>query len=103
MRLFEKNVDGLLVEVPWKQVAAKKQGRRVSSVSFVAEVLWTAEEEAVRDAEEAAAQLAASERQRTAEVQTKERAAQRAAIQAKLGLTDEEISYLQAAVADKEG
>jgi len=53
-RLFEK-IDGLLVEVPHAEADKRREGRRHRGMSFVAEVLFTPEEEAARDAEEARA------------------------------------------------
>lgn len=98
IKLFEKTENGLLVEVPPAKAAMRRDGRRVSSVSFVAEVLWTAEEEAARDAEELAAQQAAHEQAQQREVSAKEQAARMAALREKLGLTDQELSDLRAAL-----
>jgi hypothetical protein len=54
IRLFEKLPDGRLSEVRADQAAALRGQRPFSVVSMVADVLWTPEEEAARDAEEAA-------------------------------------------------
>jgi hypothetical protein len=54
IRLFEKTEKGLPVEVDPSEADAAKAAWRYSSANFVAHVLYTAEEEAARDAEEAA-------------------------------------------------
>lgn len=54
IRLFEFNKQGLLVQIAPDKVAAAKEGRRFTSLSLPIEVLFTAEQEAERDAEEAA-------------------------------------------------
>jgi hypothetical protein len=76
IRLFEKTPAGLLVEVAPDQADATRAGRLVSRVSLEIEVLWTADEQARREAEEqeeatriargAAEQQAASERKAAA-------------------------------------
>lgn len=55
IRLFEKDTHGLLHEVPPAAADAARAGRRCSHVVLGVDVLWTAEEEAARDAEEAEA------------------------------------------------
>lgn len=54
IRLFETTSDGKLYEVDGDM----RGTRRVSSVSLIIDVLWTPEEEAARDAEEALAAAA---------------------------------------------
>lgn len=54
IRLFEKTDAGLLIEVDPAEADKRREGCRVSHVDLSIEVLWTAEEEAARDAEEAA-------------------------------------------------
>jgi hypothetical protein len=54
IRTFETTKDGLLVEVSPDAAEKARDSRRVSRVSFTADVLWTPEEEAARDAEETA-------------------------------------------------
>jgi len=60
VRLFEKNADGCLYEVPQSDAEKMRSGRSVSRVMTEIDVLWTAEEEAAREAEELAAQEAAA-------------------------------------------
>lgn len=55
IRLFEFNSKGLLVQIDPAKVEEAKKGRRFTSVSLPIEVLFTKEQEAERDAEEAAA------------------------------------------------
>lgn len=92
IRLFEK-INGLLVEVPPAEAGKRREGRRHRSMSFVAEVLLTAEEEATRDAEEAAD---AARRQAEAEALAADEADRRAAVDklSALGLTTKEIKAL---------
>lgn len=64
IRLFEK-IDGLLVEVHPNLAEQSKRSRRCSTMILTVEVLWTPEEEAARDLEEAEAlkeRVAAKER-----------------------------------------
>ena len=63
IRLFEKTPAGLLVEVDPAEADAARAGRRISAMHLPIEVLWTAEEEAARDAEETAAVADAKARQ----------------------------------------
>lgn len=87
IRLFEKTTDGLLVEVAPEQAIHRRATGTISRVSLEIDVLWTAEEEAARNAEEQAVQEA--ERSKDAE-----RRARRAAVLAKLqalGLTADEL------------
>lgn len=89
MTLFDI-VNGLLVEVDPAEADARRVGRRVSRRSIIADVLWTSEEEAARDAEEAAVEAA--------RVKANEEASARAARKAEaigklaaLGLTVDDI------------
>jgi hypothetical protein len=60
--LFEKR-DGLLVEIASDQAAAARQGRRVSRMAnFEFDLLWSAEDQARSEAENAAAEAAEAER-----------------------------------------
>lgn len=92
VRLFEI-VDGLLAEVPPEEAEKRREGRRHRSMSFVADVLFTPEEEAARDAEEAAD---AARRQAEAEALAADEADRRAAVDKlfALGLTTKEIKAL---------
>lgn len=89
--LFERNSDGLLVEVPDTQ--ERRKGRHVSRAIFEADILFTVEEEAARDAEEAAD---AARRQAEAEALAADEADRRAAVDKlfALGLTTKEIKAL---------
>jgi flagellar biosynthesis/type III secretory pathway protein FliH len=58
IRVFEKDANGLLHQVHPKSADAVRAGRRHSSMSVVVDVLFTPEEEAAREAEEAAAEKA---------------------------------------------
>lgn len=71
MRLFEKTPDGLLVEVPPDEAEARREGRRVSQVVLTCLVLWTADEEAARDVDEA--EVADDERERLRGIEMAER------------------------------
>ncbi len=100
IRLFEKTADGFLVEVPPSEAEARRAGRTVSHMSLVIDVLWTADEEAARAAEE---QEVAKARQARAQAladvmaereKQKQRAeAARAKIEA-LGLTEDDLRAL---------
>lgn len=92
MTLFDI-VNGLLVEVDPVEADARRVGRRVSRRSIIADVLWTSEEEAARDAEEAAD---AAHRQAEAEALAADEADRRAAVDklSALGLTTKEIKAL---------
>lgn len=93
VRLFEKNSKGLLVEVDPAEAEAKRAGRTVSHMNLTAEVLWTPEEEAAREAEkqEASAQLLA--RETAANRKSEVRQAALTKIQA-LGLSEDELKAL---------
>lgn len=54
IRLFEKDRTGLLVEVDPSKADVERATRRFGSMSVTIDVLFTPEEEAARDAEEAA-------------------------------------------------
>jgi hypothetical protein len=90
VRLFEKAPDGLLVEVSSAMAAAARAGRRFSSMSVVVDVLWTPEEEATRDAEEAAAAEATQERLRGLAMAEKRRADALARLEAR-GISAEDL------------
>lgn len=82
VRLFEKTAAGLLVEIDPALAEAARAGRRVNRVvNAEYDVLFTAVEEAARDAEDAA--FAAAAQQRDAEA-----AERRAAVEAKLKVLD---------------
>lgn len=99
IRLFEKNVFGNLLEVPPEEADARRAGRSVSRVHLAIDVLWTAEEEAARQAAEEAykaAELAhQAERQAIAERKAAERSSAIDKL-AQLGLTADEIEALRA-------
>lgn len=60
--LFEKDAHGLLHQVSPEMADEARQGRRCSQVCLAIDVLWTQQEEAARNAEEAeAARLAAEQ------------------------------------------
>jgi hypothetical protein len=82
IRLFEK-IDDLLVEVSPDAADDAREGRRFSSVSIVIDVLWTADEEAARDAEEAAAAEDAQQRLRGLEMAQERQERARARLQAR--------------------
>lgn len=100
IRLFEKTSDGLLVEVPPAESEVSREGRLVSSVSIVIDVLWTPEEQAAREAEEEAHKLAIAaqtQRQAEAEALAEQKSTLRLQALAKLqaiGLSPEEIGSL---------
>lgn len=97
IRLFEKTTDGLLVEVHPDEADARREGRSVSHMSVVIDVLWTPAEEAAREAEEAEeAERREDERSRAAEMAADKRAHREAALQKLrgLGLSDDEIGAL---------
>lgn len=97
IRLFEKTPDGLLVELPPEQAEAVRRGRMVSRMAFEADVLWTPEEQAAREAEEAATLKARETRTRERAAVLAERMAQADAAKAKLeamGLTVDELRAL---------
>lgn len=54
IRLFEKDANGLLTEVPASEADVRRGGRRWSHVVIPIDVLWTEEEAAAHDAEETA-------------------------------------------------
>jgi hypothetical protein len=82
IRLFEK-IDDLLVEVSPDAADDAREGRRFSSVSIVIDVLWTADEEAARDAEESAADEAEQERLRGVAVAERRKADAQARLRAR--------------------
>jgi hypothetical protein len=94
IRLFEKTADGLLIEVAPDKAEARRTGRRVSSVNLTIDVLWTAEEEAVRDGEETADQERRRQIAQKSAADAAERANQRAKVVSKLealGITADDI------------
>jgi hypothetical protein len=100
IRLFEKTDAGLLVEIAQTKPRRRGKGRRVSRVAgFTYDVLWSVEEEATRDAEIKAQEEAEAERLRAAEAESAEREKRLSVIKEKLGLTDEELSDLRAALS----
>lgn len=86
--LFERNSDGLLVEVP--DTEDRREGRRVSRAIFEADILFTAEEEATRLAEEAADVDRRRRRQEEVDAAASRRGQALAKLQA-LGLTADDI------------
>lgn len=98
VRLFEKTSDGLLVEVAPADAERVREGRAISHVNLSIDILWTAEEEATRAAEEAEAanQAKAAEEARVAAAA--DQAARRLAAEAKLGelgLTPDDLQALR--------
>ena len=95
IRIFEKTASGLLTEV---DPASIDKGRMISRVHITIDVLWTAEEEAQRKAEEAAF-LAERDAQIKAQQEAdRKRSVTRDAATAKLrklGLSVEEIESLK--------
>jgi hypothetical protein len=89
IRLFEK-VGGLLVEVPPEEAEARRAGRMVSHVFIGINVLWTAEEEAQREAEMAAER----EKQKAAADALEAKAQRKAEIAGRLGLTSDELKEI---------
>lgn len=98
IRLFEKNASGLLVQVAPDQADAIRSGRRVSRMAMEIDVLWTAEEEAAHDVEEAAeaeARRQAAERTEREQVEAEQRRSAAEAKLAALGLTADDIAALR--------
>ncbi len=94
--LFEKDERGLLHQVPPEDAEERRRGRLVSHVNVGIDVLWTAEEEAQRQAE-VAAREAEAERLRQANEQLQEQRLQRKAeIAGRIGLTTDELRALLA-------
>lgn len=98
-KLFDR-VDGLLVEVHPDQMETARKGRRVSRIAGVEfDVLWTPEEEAARDAEEAAELKAAEVARVQARIEAATRVQVLQAVGAKLqqlGLSGDEIEAILA-------
>jgi DNA-directed RNA polymerase specialized sigma24 family protein len=96
--LFAKNADGMLHQVPPELEEASRAGRRFRHVVLSGiDVLFTAEEEAQRDAEEEAARLAAEEHELALREEAKK--IQQAREQAfrkleKLGLSPDDIAAI---------
>lgn len=88
-RLFEK-LNGLLVEIDPSQADARRAGKRISHVNLSIDILFTDEEEASANAEEAA--NAAAQQQAAADLQVKQAAA--ALKLDKLGLTVDDLKAL---------
>lgn len=86
--LFERNADGLLIEVA--DTEDRRKGRHVSRAIFEADILFTPEEEAARDAEEAKAEQKREQRTRDDAATSARRAAALAKF-AQLGITDEDL------------
>lgn len=86
--LFERNSDGLLVEVPDTQ--ERRKGRHVSRAIFEADILFTVEEEAARDAEEAEVEAARVKANKEADARAA-RKAEAISKLAELGLTVDDI------------
>lgn len=59
VRLFEKQANGLLLEVSPEEADARRAGRRCSRTWLECDILFSVAEEAARDAEEAAFRAAA--------------------------------------------
>lgn len=93
IRLFEK-IDGLLAEISPDEAEDRRKGRRVSQVNMDALVLWTDQEEAERDAEEAAEVERQAQRQRMEDERTARRRAALEKITA-LGLTEDDLEALR--------
>lgn len=95
MRLFEKTDKGLLAEVPPEQADERRRGRRVSRVTNAEyDLLWTAEEEAAREAEMAADEAARAAEQLADARATAAREERQAVLAAKLqplGITLDEL------------
>jgi len=92
-RLFEKTLSGLLVEIDPAQSDDARKNRRVSHMNISIDVLWTADEEAERDAEEAAVKLAEQEAAETKAKADSHRSSGLAKLSA-IGLSDAEIAAL---------
>ena len=97
IRLFEKDADGRLHEVAPGNAENLRQGRRVSHTNISIDVLWTAEEEAARAAEE----TESASRAKAAEEAQAKAAAHQAAIRViaetklkQFGMTPEEMQAL---------
>jgi hypothetical protein len=90
IRFFEKDANGRLTEVDPEKVDAE---RRFASASLLCNILFTPDEEAARDAEEAQAQL--DDAQKAADKQVDD-AAKTAAMQklAALGITAEDLDAI---------
>ncbi len=93
IRLFEK-IGGLLVEVAPEKAEAAREGRSVSRMVAEIDVLWTAEEEAAREAEAVVAAAEAGRRAEEEAANAKRRAAALAKLE-KLGLTREDLDALR--------
>ncbi len=94
VRLFDK-IGGLLMEVNPDLVDEARKGRRASRTLMEVDILWTPEEEAQRDAEEAEA---AAEKVKAAEAARGRQAARQASL-AKLqalGLSEDDIKAILA-------
>lgn len=93
IRLFE-TVDGLLVEVVPADAAQRREGRRVSHMNVVIDVLWTAEEEAAANDEAVLMETQHKIEAAAADVLAKEAEQRRAEIAGRIGLTMEELELL---------
>ncbi len=96
VKLFERTADGYLVEITSDKTEESRKGRRWSHiVNAEYDVLWTHEEEAAHDAEEAAE--AERAQQETAELEAARALndQRRDALKEKLGLTDEDLAVLR--------
>ena len=90
IRLFEKTDTGLLVEVDPTSADKRRDGRRVSRAELSVDVLWTAEEDAARDAEEAAAAEAKVADAAATQARAEARAVAVAKLQ-QLGISEDDI------------
>lgn len=89
-KLFEKDANGLLHEVPTDQADALRASRRFTHCVTAIEILFTAEEEAARDADEQAAQQAAE----AAAEEREARTSRRQAVARRLGLSADDLKDL---------
>jgi hypothetical protein len=89
-KLFEKDENGLLHEVPADQADALRATRRFTHSATTIEILFTEEEEAARNAEEQAAQQAAD----AAVAERAASASRRQAVAMRLGLSEDDMKDL---------
>jgi hypothetical protein len=94
IKLFEKDERGLLREVAPEEADRLRQGRSFSHVSLVIDVLWTAEEEAEREAEVAAREAEEERRRVERDKADRLRGKRRAEIAGRLGLSSEDLAEL---------
>ena len=92
-KLFEKGADGLLVEVPENS----RGDRRITTTSLIADILFTAEEEAAREAEEQVALAKIAQVQEAKLKATEEKTAKVTELSEKLsglGITVEDLRII---------